>query len=126
MPEIIDVERITPYGFKLTNGTYRKATLEVREFVQTKLPAKLEIEEAYEKEGITRVKVLARDLTQKYSPEVGLTPSPTPDKDTLIVRQSCLKAAVEILPKSVKGDTIENIIPTVTKLAEEFEKWVFR
>lgn len=42
------------------------------------------------------------------------------DKDTLIVRQSCLKAAVEYASKlgTNKDDTI--------KLAEEFEKWVFR
>lgn len=65
-----------------------------------------------------------KDITSTYSQEVT---SPPLDKDTLIVRQSCLKAAVEHInnfkPELLKTKEADS---EVLALAEEFEKWVFR
>lgn len=52
-------------------------------------------------------------------------PSDDPNKDRLIVRQSCLKAAVKYYD-SLLGLEGNKINKTVLELAEEFEKWVFR
>lgn len=60
---------------------------------------------------------LPKDITQDYSQEYPAIPKMT-DKDTLIVRQSCLKAAVELQQITSKEAVVE--------LAEYFEKWVFR
>lgn len=47
----------------------------------------------------------------------------TPDKETLIVRQSCLKAAIEFTEETKQESfSVERLL----KLAEEFEKWVWR
>lgn len=49
------------------------------------------------------------------------------NKDKLIVRQSCLKAAVDAsLPFKHEGDTAESMSIWILKTAEEFEKWVWR
>lgn len=50
------------------------------------------------------------------------------DKDRLIVRQSCLKAAIELFnnEKVVIDKDSPPLIEWVLKRAEEFENWVFR
>jgi len=85
-----------------------------------------------------------KDITKNYSqggvsPEnnQAITSFPHLDKDRLIVRQSCLKAAVEMtnvcwnimLVKGTTGVstmTLDILRQSVIKEAEEFEKWVFR
>ena len=64
-----------------------------------------------------------RDITSNYSQEKS---SPSLDKDTLIVRQSCLKAAVEVHVCYIHDTKTIQPIDMITKMAEEFEKWVFR
>ena len=43
------------------------------------------------------------------------------DKDRLIVRQTCIKAAAEVVSP---GDDVEGIGNQVIALATRFEKWV--
>ena len=62
-----------------------------------------------------------RDITSNYSQEKS---SPSLDKDTLIVRQSCLKSAVEMCASRVA--TIPIKTEDIIDIAECFEKWVFR
>jgi len=63
-----------------------------------------------------------------HSQEKNLSP-PSLDKDTLIVRQSCLKAAVEcVINLIIAAKPSEEVSykKLIMELAEEFEKWVFR
>lgn len=69
-------------------------------------------------DGSLEWKHMPKDVSKNYSQEPGLSSLKALDKDTLIVRQSCLKAAIEYGNDLPKEDVI--------KLAEEFERWVFR
>ena len=71
------------------------------------------------------IQSIPKDITEQYIP-VQVKHSP-PDRDALIVRQSCLKAAVELAGQFSSamlspGEKKKLII----SYAEEFEKWVFR
>jgi hypothetical protein len=59
--EIIDVKRITQYGFQLEDTSYVYATEQVRNFSEGKVPGKVQILAVQEKNGkftITKVKIL--------------------------------------------------------------------
>ena len=63
-----------------------------------------------------------KDVSEDYSKEAPKLSSTSPlGRDTLIVRQSCLKAAVEDCSK-LDGISTGPILA----IAEEFEKWVNR
>lgn len=105
-----------------------------------------EYEENYsEKDGITynniksitSLHMAPKDISQQYSQSgVSLsstTSFPQIDKDTLIVRQSCLKAAIELanaqlnrLGTEVLQEHVKKILDQIKVCAEDFEKWVFR
>lgn len=119
MPEIISIKRTTPYGIQLEDQSFRKTSEDVRKFLQGKTPCKAEILEAYEKEGITMLKMIAKDITPEEPKKSGgewRTP-------TQLIRLDCLKAAVELLNK---GSDMIGVAKLVLDLAEEFEKWVYR
>jgi len=63
------------------------------------------------------------DLTGVQSPSLLQTPVKPfqQDKDKLIIRQSCLKAAIETLNETERTDT-----KVILDLAEQYEKWVWR
>lgn len=67
-----------------------------------------------------------KDITEQYSQGSQVMLPRHPDKDTLIVRQSCLKAAVEIIGKFAFEEGKKITSEEITNLAEEFESWVFR
>lgn len=101
-------------------------------------------------DGSLVVQNVPRDITDQYSQEPQKIKKETaqlsgygtdssvslkPDTNTMIVRQSCLKAAVEVINIAVGKQETKMIdgklhaeIPRkmVTSLAEEFEKWVMR
>lgn len=73
------------------------------------------------------VQFAPKDVTQNYSQAPVLASLSGLDKDTLIVRQSCLKAAVELVSEKVKQEVDRNeLAKAILITAEEFEKWVFR
>ena len=73
-------------------------------------------------EGSIEAVNMPKDITGDYSQGVSVLSAKLPlDKDTLIVRQSSLKSAIEYCAKKPELDTIE-----VLKIAEQFENWVFR
>lgn len=64
-----------------------------------------------------------KDITNEYTQAEDLLLLPSSlNKDTLIVRQSCLKAAVEMVCHAEAYKTGVNVLD----LAKNFEEWVFR
>ncbi len=78
--------------------------------------------------------VKPKDVSNEYSQARQTSSPPGLDKDTLIIRQSCLKAAVEmtqhldsfLTQRGVSPVTVVSVTQTIKEVAEEFEKWVTR
>lgn len=71
---------------------------------------------------------LQRTRPPFIAPKVTTYPRELPEKDVMIVRQSCLKAAVELFntDKVTIGKDSPPLSKFVTGIAEEFERWVLR
>lgn len=78
-------------------------------------------------EGYSRTDTTESDATQQLG-KVGHTSVSRPDTNTCIIRQSCLKAAVESLHLYGAGTftSHEHMIDEVQKVCDKFEKWVLR
>lgn len=63
---------------------------------------------------------------QSQPKETTVIPAETANRDRLIVRQCCLKAAVEVANASLQHDKTPWPSPEILELAEELEEWVFR
>ena len=117
MNEKINVERTTPYGFKLTDGTFREADEKVRKFAARWLPCELEI---LEYEGIKISKVAVVKSTENHGETTHL-PADFAEKERKIIREVAIKCAVRFLaddPKEEKERLFE--------LAQKIEEWILR
>lgn len=116
--------RTTPYGLAIDNPDkpYLATTEEVRKYLEGKLPCEIEVTEKDEKGKVSKVRVLSESNTLNKTQERASSPlSASPDRETLIIRQSSLKCAIE-----AKATIPIYAEVNVLDLAESFEKWVLR
>jgi len=103
------IERTTPYGVKLIDGSYENTSKAVRGFLKDKVPCEAEITEMTGKE-ITKLKVLGS--TQEVKSQ---NVSNTQEK---ISKQWAINASIELLSKRNEELSEQNIEVTA-KLLEE-------